>query len=357
MTTPAVPLRFAVAGLGYIGRRHCHTIQHTPGAVLAAAAEPDPARQHPAELPAETPVYPDLTSLLAARATHQAQVACLCTPNWLHAPQAMAALDAGMHVLIEKPMAIRLADCEAVLHRALQAGHQVFIVMQNRYSPTAKWLKEVVDQGLLGRILMVQVNCYWNRDQRYYAGNPWKGRKQLDGGALFTQFSHFVDILYWVFGDVQDIQARMDNLTHRQLTDIDDTGTVHFRLANGQGMGVLNYSTSVWDCNLESSITVVGEYGSLKIGGQYMNHVDYCHIRDYTMPQLPPANPPNNYGAYQGSAANHSFVFQNVMDTLTGAAAPATNALEGLKVVGMIERMYAAAGIAPPAQATDIAVL
>jgi UDP-N-acetyl-2-amino-2-deoxyglucuronate dehydrogenase len=150
--------------------------------------------------------------------------------------------------------------------------------MQNRYSPPSQWIKSVVDQRLLGDIHLVQVNCYWNRDERYYKAGSWKGSNALDGGTLFTQFSHFIDILYWLFGDITDIQGKFADFNHNDLTEFEDSGLVTFRFLDG-GMGCLNYSTAVWDKNLESSMTIIGSNGSVKIGGQYMDQVEYCHIK------------------------------------------------------------------------------
>jgi len=216
----------------------------------------------------------------------------------------------------------------------------VFCVMQNRYSPPSVWIKEVIESKILGEVFMVQLNCYWNRDDRYYKKGNWKGSNDLDGGTLFTQFSHFIDIMYWLFGDIKDIQAKFNDFTHKDLTEFEDSGLVNFNFLNG-GMGCINYSTAVWDTNLESSITIIGSKGSVKIGGQYMNEVEYCHIKDYQMPVLAPVNPANDYGAYKGSAANHHYIVENVIDTLKGRNTITTNALEGLKVVEMIERIYA----------------
>ena len=187
---------------------------------------------------------------------------------------------------------------------------------------------------------MVQLNCYWNRDDRYYKKGNWKGSLDLDGGTLFTQFSHFIDIMYWLFGDIQNIQARFADYTHKDLTAFEDSGIVNFEFSQG-GMGCINYSTSVWDKNLESSITIIGENGSVKIGGQYMDQVEVCHIQDYKMPELAPTNPANDYGHYKGSANNHHYIFTNVIDTLKGRTTMTTNAMEGLKVVEIIERIYA----------------
>jgi UDP-N-acetyl-2-amino-2-deoxyglucuronate dehydrogenase len=296
---------------------------------------------NPAAIPANTadiaPFFQDYRVLLQQTSP---DIVCVCTPNNLHAPIALAALSANAHVIIEKPMALRKTDCEALIMKALQVQRHVFCVMQNRYSPPAAWLKTCVESGILGQLFMVQINCYWNRDDRYYANNAWKGKRSSDGGPLFTQFSHFIDLLYWLFGDIAVQHTRFHNYNHTHSTDFEDTGIVQFQLVEGGGMGCINYSTAVWDANLESSITVVSENGSLKIGGQYMDKVEYCHIKNYKMPILPDILPPNDYGAYKGSAANHHFVFENVLQTLNGAATATTNAVEGLKVVDIIERIY-----------------
>jgi predicted dehydrogenase len=143
-----------------------------------------------------------------------------------------------------------------------------------------------------------------------------------------------------LFGDITDIKAQFADFSHQNSTEFEDSGLVQFRFKNG-GMGCINYSTAVWDKNFESSITIIGSKGTVKIGGQYMNEVEYCHIQDYTMPELPPANPANDYGPYKGSAANHNYIFDNVINSLNGGEFPTTNALEGLKVVEIIENIYA----------------
>jgi predicted dehydrogenase len=263
----------------------------------------------------------------------------VCTPNGLHAAQSIAALDAKKHVVCEKPMGLTKDNCEQIIFKSLQMSKQVFCVMQNRYSPPSEWIKSVVSDGTLGDIYMVQLNCYWNRDDRYYKKGGWKGTSDLDGGTLFTQFSHFIDIMYWLFGDIDNIQGKFADFAHKDSTDFEDSGFVSFDFING-GMGSINYSTAVVDQNLESSMTIIGSKGSVKIGGQYMNEVEVCNIPGYEMPELAPTNPGNDYGAYKGSAANHHYVISNVIDTIKGRTTSTTNALEGLKVVEIIERIY-----------------
>lgn len=328
-------IKFGVVGQGHIGKRHAEMIKITAGAELVSVCDPKPV----SELGniSSVPFYTSLSEMMNHHP--DIEVINICSPNGLHAQQCIEALHAGKHVVCEKPMALSKADCEKVIYTALQHNKQVFVVMQNRYSPPSAWLKEVVDKGILGDLYSVEINCFWNRDERYYTKPHWKGTKDLDGGTLFTQFSHFIDIMYWVFGDIHQIQTKFHNFSHKNLIEFEDSGIISFDFMNG-GMGVLNYTTSVWDKNLESSMTIIGSNGSIKIGGQYMDKVEYCHIKNYVMPALPPTGPANDYGAYKGSANNHPQVIQNVIDTLNGKNSPGTNALEGMKVVEIIERIY-----------------
>ena len=329
-------IKFAVVGCGHIGKRHAEMALRNPNAQLVALSDVRPKQDLGIEA-YDVPFFASIDEMLSAGV--DIDVVCICTPNGLHAEQSIKALEARKHVVCEKPMGLTKAECEQVIFKSLQVSRHVFCVMQNRYSPPSKWIKEVVGQKLLGDIFMVQVNCYWNRDERYYKPGNWKGTQNLDGGTLFTQFSHFIDIMYWLFGDITDINARFNDFTHKGITEFEDSGFINFNFVNG-GMGSINYSTAVWDKNLESSITIIGSKGSIKLGGQYMNEVEYCHIKDYTMPELEETNPPNDYGPYKGSAANHHFVIENVVDTLQGQTTATTNALEGLKVVEIIERIY-----------------
>jgi len=338
MPTIEGKIRFAVAGAGHIGKRHAEMIHRNPESELVAICDVKPKASLGLETYSDVPFFGSVDEMLSSGL--EFDVVNICTPNGFHAEHALKSLEANKHVVVEKPMGLTKAECEQVIFKSLQVSKQVFCVMQNRYSPPSEWIKDVVEKNVLGKIFLVQLNCYWNRDDRYYKKDTWKGSQALDGGTLFTQFSHFIDIMYWLFGDIKDIQAKFNDFTHKTNTDFEDSGLVNFNFING-GMGSINYSTSVWDTNLESSITIVGEKGSVKIGGQYMNEVEYCHIKDYTMPVLAPVNPANDYGGYKGSAANHHYIIENVVDVLKGRNKITTNALEGLKVVEIIERIYA----------------
>ncbi|MBI3519817.1 MAG: Gfo/Idh/MocA family oxidoreductase [Bacteroidetes bacterium] len=330
-------IKFGVIGQGHIGKRHAEMIRRNPNCELVAVCDVVSKDKLGLENLQET-FYTSVDDLLANHP--EIDVINVCTPNGLHALHSLKALEANKHVVVEKPMALSKADGEKIIHTALAHSKTVFCVMQNRYSPPSVWLKEIVTSKTIGDIYMVQLNCYWNRDERYYKAGGWKGTQDLDGGTLFTQFSHWIDIMYWLFGDIKNIQAKFADFNHQNSTAFEDSGFVSFDFING-GMGSINYSTAVYDKNLESSLTIVGSKGSIKVGGQYMDQVDVCNIKDYTMPVLAETNPANDYGAYKGSANNHHNVIENVVDTITGKTKITTNALEGLKVVDIIERIYA----------------
>lgn len=336
-----LPIRFAVIGQGHIGKRHAEMIRRNPQAQLVCVCDVLPPEETGSTEIKEA-YYRSAATMLA---TEDLDVVCVCVPNGLHTDMALMAIDSNCHVVIEKPMALAMRDAERIIQHAIERDRRVFCVMQNRYSPPSVWLKELVESGRLGRIYTVELNCLWNRDGRYYQAGGWHGTKELDGGTLFTQFSHFIDIMYWLFGDIKDIRTELRDFNHQGLTDFEDSGIATFRFADrDDASGILVFSTAVWDCNLESSLTIVAENGSVKVAGQYMNEVVYCHVKDYEMPVLAPSNPPNDYGPYKGSAQNHHYVIQNVIDVLSKGAEITTNAYDGLQVVSIIERIYAAAG-------------
>jgi UDP-N-acetyl-2-amino-2-deoxyglucuronate dehydrogenase len=332
-------IKFVIIGFGHIGRRHATIAAGHEGSEVVAVVDIDQTLVNHELMPVDAKFFNSIEEFFASKI--EADVLTIATPNGTHVPLALNAIENKFHVVIEKPMGISRLQCEQVLFKALNMNKQVFIVKQNRHSPPSKWLKEIVSKGIIGNVHMVQVNCYWNRDDRYYKPGGWKGTKSLDGGVLFTQFSHFIDIMLWVFGDIKNIQTNLKNFNHQKNTEFEDSGNSIFEFVDG-GLGTINFSTSLWDTNMESSITVVGSKGSLKIGGQYMNEIEYCHIKDYDMPELPATNPPNDYGPFKGSAANHHYVIENIVKTLNGDDTITANALEGLKVVDIIERIYAA---------------
>ncbi len=330
-------VKFAILGFGHIGKRHAQMILENKESKLVAICDVSPKDKLEISELNNIPFYKNIDELIQGDSTFD--IVCVCTPNGLHAQQSIQLLKNGFHVVCEKPMALTKKECEAVISTSEEVSKHVFCVMQNRYSPPSQWLKKIITENILGDIYLIQVNCFWNRDKRYYQNSTWRGSKDLDGGTLFTQFSHFIDTIYWIFGDITINSAEFRDFNHKNLTSFEDTGIVNFNLKKG-GIGTLNYSTSVWNENLESSITIIGENGSIKIGGQYMDKVLQCTIKNYKMPKLAPVNGPNNYGFYKGSAANHQYVIENVVDSLNNNKPITTKSHEGLKVVEIIERIY-----------------
>ncbi|MBW7913003.1 MAG: Gfo/Idh/MocA family oxidoreductase [Taibaiella sp.] len=330
------PIRFAILGLGHIGTRHADMVAAHPDAELVAVIDKNSSLE-PKGLYYKAPFFTSLSDFISSGIA--CDIICIATPNGLHATQAIDSMNAGMHVVIEKPMALTTTECDDILACAQTNNKHVLCVMQNRYSPAMQWLKNMLMDDKLGNIYMVDVHCYWNRDERYYTGNTWHGTADLDGGTLFTQFSHYIDLLYWLFGDVQDITARFANNNHKGMIDFEDSASVGFGFIKG-GLGSLSYSTSVWDRNMESTMVIVAEKGTVKIGGQYMDKLEYCHIKDYELKESI-SSPVEQVAGYTAAKANHHFVIQNAVDVLKGRSEITTNALEGKKVVDIIERIYA----------------
>jgi UDP-N-acetyl-2-amino-2-deoxyglucuronate dehydrogenase len=325
---------FAIIGCGRIAQRHAEHIDKL--GKLTAVCDIVPGKAEILAKKYNADAYTNIDELLK---NTNAEVIAICTPNGLHAEHSIKALNAGFHVLCEKPMAINSKDCRDMISAAEKATRHLFIVKQNRFNPPVAAVKKIVDEGRLGKILSVQLNCFWNRNDEYYK-NSWKGTKDLDGGTLFTQFSHFIDLLYWMIGDVKEVQGYAGNLHHNGVIEFEDTGVITVKFSNGV-IGTINYTVNSFQKNMEGSIAIFGEKGTVKIGGQYLNELEYQNIENYKIDNLPPGNPPNNYGQYQGSMSNHDKVYQNVIEVLNGEGSIATSGSDGLKTVEIIEKIYA----------------
>jgi UDP-N-acetyl-2-amino-2-deoxyglucuronate dehydrogenase len=330
-------LKFAIVGCGRIASRHAEQINRL--AYLSAVCDNVESRALQLGERFGAKVYTDYEYML--KNEPELDVISVCTPNGLHAEHSNLAFRNGYHVVCEKPMAIRVYDCGEMIKEAEKANKRLFVVKQNRYNPPVKAIKQALDEHRLGKILSVQLNCFWNRNTEYYSQSDWKGTKKLDGGTLFTQFSHFIDLLYWMFGDIRGVEAVTGNLNHGEIIEFEDTGVVIIEFYNGI-IGTINYTVNSYARNLEGSLTIFGENGTVKIGGQYLNELEYQNIRDYKITGLPQGNPPNNYGQYVGSMSNHDKVYENVIDVLLNNGIIGTNGFEGLKTVEIIDKIYTA---------------
>ncbi|MCB0698350.1 MAG: Gfo/Idh/MocA family oxidoreductase [Chitinophagales bacterium] len=329
--------RFGLIGCGRIANRHAEHISNQ-GTLVAVC---DIVKERADELAEKynAKAYYDVEDLLANET--DIDVISICSPNGLHAEHSINALKAGFNVLCEKPLATNVHDCGEMIKVAEQHNKRLFAIKQNRFNPPVAAVKQAIDEGRLGKIYSIQLSCFWNRNPQYYE-NSWKGTKDLDGGTLYTQFSHFVDLLYWMVGDVKNVRAFTHNYDHQGIIDFEDTGAVILEFYNG-AIGTINYTVNSYSKNMEGSLTIFGEKGTVKIGGQYLNELEYQNIEDFKFENLPEGNKPNTYGTYQGSMSNHDLVYSNLIDVLSNNAAISTSAFEGLKTVEIIDKIYSAA--------------
>lgn len=327
-------IHFALIGCGRIAQRHAEHINKFGKLVAVCDNVKEKADALATQYNARA--YYNAADLLANE--KDINVVSICSPNGLHATHSIQALKAGFNVLCEKPMAINVSDCGEMIKVAEQMNKRLFAIKQNRFNPPVEAVKKIIDEGKLGKIFSVQLTCFWNRNADYYH-NSWKGTKDLDGGTLYTQFSHFVDLLYWMIGDIKDVEAYTANYTHQGIIEFEDTGAVILKFQNG-AIGTINYTVNSYGKNMEGSLTIFGEKGTVKIGGQYLNELEYQNIEGYKIENLPVGNTANNYGNYQGSMSNHDKVYQNVIDVLENNASISTSAFEGLKTVEIIDKIY-----------------
>ncbi|UTW67308.1 Gfo/Idh/MocA family oxidoreductase [bacterium SCSIO 12643] len=330
---------FAIIGCGHIANRHVKHIQaHHLGNVVGVF-DIDSEKMKLFCEKYNITGYGDFESLIN---DDRVDVVNICTPNGTHAELAIKSINAGKHTVVEKPMSISVSTAREMQEAARNSGVKLFIVKQNRYNPPVKTVKELMLEGKLNQPFMVSVNCFWNRNESYYNQSYWRGTKELDGGTLYTQFSHFVDILYYLFGEIEDVKGTVDNMTHNDLIEFEDSGSFIFKFKNG-GIGNLNFTTSSYEQNMEGSISIFSDNATIKIGGKYLNTIDYQITNGFDIVDIPTSSSANNYGFYEGSMSNHDKVIDNVIETLNGRQEIMTNSEEGVKVIEMIAQFYDAA--------------
>jgi len=330
-------IKFGIVGCGRIAERHAEHI--TNQGELVAVCDIKQDRLNYFREKYDCHIYLDLDEMLDDEL--DIDVISICTPNGLHAQHSIKSLKNGYHVLCEKPMSTSVVDAEKMINESLNANKRLFIVKQNRFNPPVQAVKKAIENDKFGVIYSVQLNCFWNRNPNYYQSSDWKGTQKLDGGTLFTQFSHFVDLLYYFFGDISEAKGFSGNFGHSEIIEFEDTGTVAIKFYNGV-IGTINYTVNSHKKNMEGSISIFGEHGTVKIGGQYLNELEYQNFNEFEITNLPPGNPPNNYGEYKGSMSNHDKVYANVIDVLQNEGMIATNGFEGLKTVEIIHKIYEA---------------
>ncbi len=329
---------FGIIGFGHIGKRHAHFIQENPHAQLYGIYDIAPeAREIASQMDAT--LYDNYADMLA---DPNIDVICVCTPNYLHAEHSIEASKAGKNVLCEKPMCMTKEEADRMIIAAQSTNKKLFIVKQNRYNSPVAWTHKLIQEGKLGKILMASVQCYWNRNEAYYAQSDWRGDLHKDGGCLYTQFSHFVDIMYYLLGDIEVLSGSIENKMHPYI-NTEDMG--NFLLKSKADADInFQYSTCAFESNMEGSLSILAEKGSIKIGGKYLNELSYAKVEDVNCPELIDQSNNNTYSlGYEGSQSHHDRVIQNVIDTLQNKGTIMTSPEEGREVVDLIERMYSVA--------------
>jgi predicted dehydrogenase len=330
--------KFLLAGCGNIGQRHAALIAAC--AELLAVCDPDEKKLKSFSSQYACYGYTSFDEML--RQHPDAEVLVICTPNGLHASEAIAALKAGLHVLCEKPMALSVADAKRMIVAAKKAGKHLMVVKQNRFNSSVLALKKLIDKNKIGQIYSIQLNCLWNRPASYYRNSTWRGTRNLDGGILFTQFSHFIDLMYWFFGPIKSAKGNISNVAHANI-EIEDTAVFTFVTQSGIP-GTLHCSNNAKNKNYEGSITVLAEKATIKIGGAYLNHIEYQEPEIIKIENSLLSDKVNQYKGYQGSMNNHDLVYEELLAVLSGKKKKYTSGEEAMHSVKMIEQLYKAAG-------------
>jgi UDP-N-acetyl-2-amino-2-deoxyglucuronate dehydrogenase len=329
-------INIAVVGCGRIAKNHFASIEKYPNDFnLTAVCDTDPQALQQAMDEYKVPGYVSLTDMLESESI---DVASICTPSGVHPDQTIEIAHAGVHVISEKPMATRWNDGVKMVKACDKAGVQLFIVKQNRRNTTLQLLKRAVEEKRFGKIYMVNLNVFWTRPQEYYDQAKWRGTWELDGGAFMNQASHYVDLVDWLIGPVDKVQAMMGTL-ERDI-EVEDTGVLNIKWRNG-AMGSMNITMLTYPKNFEGSITILGEKGTVRVGGLAVNeiqHWDFADERDYDK-TINDAN----YATTSVYGFGHPLYYKNVIDVFRGIAEPETDGREGLKSLEVLIAAYLSA--------------
>lgn len=328
-------IRIAIVGCGRISKNHFGSIEkHADDLELVAVCDIDPNILAEHSQKYTVPGYCHLEEMLK---TENLDAVALCTPSGTHPDQAVLAAKHGVNVITEKPMATRWSDGVRMVKACDEAGVMLFVVKQNRRNTTLQLLKRAVEEKRFGKIHLVHLNVFWTRPQSYYDQAKWRGTWEFDGGAFMNQASHYVDLLDWLIGPVDRVQAMMS--TTRDI-EVEDTGVLNVRWRNG-ALGSMSVTMLTYPQNLEGSITILGEKGTVRVGGVAVNDIQLWRFdepRDYDE-QIKTAN----YETTSVYGFGHPLYYKNVVEVLRGEAEPETDGREGLKSLEMLIAAYLSA--------------
>ena len=333
--TGHAPVRIALVGCGRISRTHCDAVDEVDGLELAGVCDISEERARAAGEQNDVPWFTSYPKMLAHA---ECDAVAICTPSGLHPQHGVLAARAGKHVVCEKPMAITLSAADELVHACDDAGVHLFVVKQNRLNPSVQLVKRALDKGRFGRLYLANTTVRWTRPQEYYDQAPWRGTWEFDGGAFMNQASHYVDLIQWLAGPVESVIAKTATLARRIETE--DTGVAVLRFRSG-ALGVIEVTMLTWPRNLEGSLTLLGEKGTVKVGGTAVNRIDHWSFADVDdddrLVAAAATSPASVYGF------GHAGYYRNVLAVLRGEAQPETDGRAGRKSLELILGIYESA--------------
>ena len=326
--------KFGLIGCGRIAHRHAEQIKKT--GILTAVCDIDETKANKFAKTYNATAYYSIDDLL--KKEKDLDIISVCTPNGYHAEHAIKSLQAGKNVLCEKPLCITGAAAWQMLETEKFSRKKLFVVKPTRYNTLLKELRSLILDKKLGDIYSFQLSCFWNRPPGYY--HDWHGTKFPDGGTLYTQFSHYIDALLWLLGEIESVKGFTANKALKNVIEFEDTGVASLKMQSGV-LGTLNWSVNSYKKNQGISLTLLAEKGTIILGGEYLNELVYKNLSfdfNFTLPQ----SPANDYDFYKGSMSKHDEVYENLLQALTDPAHPFANTFDGLKTVEAIEKIYKA---------------
>ncbi|HQR03309.1 MAG TPA: Gfo/Idh/MocA family oxidoreductase [Rhodocyclaceae bacterium] len=329
-------IRFALVGCGRIAQNHFAALkQHADHAEWVGVCDINPAALQAAATLTGTKPYASLDGMLNDTS---ADIVVLTTPSGLHPDQTVEVAASGRHVMTEKPMATRWHDGLRMVKACDEENVRLFVVKQNRRNATLQMLKRAVEQDRFGRIYMVNINVFWTRPQEYYDSAAWRGTWEFDGGAFMNQASHYVDLLDWLIGPIESLHAYTSTLA-RDI-EVEDTGVISIKWRSG-ALGSMNVTMLTYPKNLEGSITIIGEKGTVRVGGVAVNEIQHWefaepHEDDVAVKQA-------SYETTSVYGFGHPLYYDNVIKVLRGEAPPETDGREGLKSLETLIAAYLSA--------------
>jgi len=316
--------KFAIIGCGHISPKHAETIS-TLGQ-LVAVCDVKSERAESLARQYNCKAYPGIDSLLEKE--KDVDIVSICTPNGFHAEHTIKSLQSGKHALCEKPLCITAAAAWQIIETEKFSRKKLFVINSTQHNPLLQDLKKLIEDNFLGHIYSFQLNCFWNRPAAYYT--DWRGKKFPDGGTLYTQFSHYIDAMLWLLGDMVEVKGYVANAAHQGIIEFEDTGVVAVKLQNNI-LGTINWSVNAFEKNAESGLSIIAEKGTVNIGGEYLKELKYHHLQK-----------PFLFSSIDSTSNGYKENYMHLIEALDNENSSFANSFDRLKTVETIERIYKA---------------